>query len=65
MLTVLPRKEANYWRMDQLNISMEELPEAIKIFIIPMLEAIWIAITTDPLKLRDSQIFHSYLYTEL
>jgi hypothetical protein len=28
MLTVLPRKEANYWRMDQLNISMEELPEA-------------------------------------
>jgi hypothetical protein len=28
MLTVLPRKEANYWRMDQLNVSMEELPEA-------------------------------------
>jgi hypothetical protein len=28
MLTVLPRKEANYWRTDQLNISMEELPEA-------------------------------------
>jgi hypothetical protein len=24
----LPRKEANYWRMDQLNIAMEELPLA-------------------------------------
>jgi hypothetical protein len=27
MLTV-QRKEANYWRMDQLNVSIEELPEA-------------------------------------
>jgi hypothetical protein len=28
LLTVLPRKEANYWRMDQLNIAIEELPLA-------------------------------------
>jgi hypothetical protein len=27
-LKVLLRKEANYWRMDQLNIAMEELPLA-------------------------------------
>jgi hypothetical protein len=27
MLSVLPRKEANYWRIDQLNISTEELHE--------------------------------------
>jgi hypothetical protein len=33
LLTVLPRKEANYWRMDQLNISMEDLPLAFYSFV--------------------------------
>jgi hypothetical protein len=28
LLTVLPRKEADYWRMDQLNVAMKELPVA-------------------------------------
>jgi hypothetical protein len=32
-LTVLPRKEANYWRMDQINVSMEELPVAFYSFL--------------------------------
>jgi hypothetical protein len=28
LLAVLPRKEANYWRIDQFNVKMEELPLA-------------------------------------
>jgi|LakMenEpi03Aug12_release.lakeMendotaPanAssembly.Ray.scaffolds.fasta_scaffold1324919_1 hypothetical protein len=28
LLTLLLRKEANYWRLDQLNVSMEDLPVA-------------------------------------
>jgi hypothetical protein len=38
LLTVLPRKEGNYWRMDQLNIVMEELPLALYNFTRRLLE---------------------------
>jgi hypothetical protein len=32
LLTVLPRKEANYWRMAQVNVAMDELPIAFYSF---------------------------------
>jgi hypothetical protein len=33
LLTLLPRKEANYWRIDHLNVAMEELPIAFYSFV--------------------------------
>jgi hypothetical protein len=33
LLNELQRKEANYWRMDQLNVSMEDLPLAFYSFV--------------------------------
>ncbi len=32
LLTVLPRKEVNYWRVDQMDVSAEDMPVAFYIF---------------------------------
>jgi hypothetical protein len=53
LLTLLPRKEANYWRMDQLNVVMEELPVAFYNFV---RRIIWeLRSNTSPMRVTSAQ----------